>query len=145
MNKREKIVLATLYLLKKVWGRTYLQKFIYLLNREVFKDELFEYKYYKYGPYSSEINESITILENSNLVEESAEETKGLKTAYTYKLTTHGEKIASKIFHTELTVKERDKLMNYATEFKNHSPTELLLHVYQKYPEVTENSIYGKS
>ncbi|MFH1972647.1 MAG: hypothetical protein ABIJ18_04180 [archaeon] len=143
MNEQKEIMLSVIYLLEKVWGRTYLQKFFYLLNREVFKGHLFSYDLYKYGPFSEQINTQLTELEIEGLVEEKALLTKGLHTAYTYKLTKKGQKYASNIF-IKLPNKTRDELVNYTNKFKQYSPTELLRFVYEKYPEVTKNSIYNK-
>jgi len=142
MNKRGEIILSILYLKGKVWGRTYLQKLLYLLNREVFDNTLFDYKFHKYGPYSEDINVEITTLETERQIEEKAVLTKGLNTAYTYELTENGKKIASDIFIKKLSNKEREKLIEYINKFGSFSSTELLRYVYSKYPEVAENSIF---
>ena len=64
MDEKQNIILSVLYLLEKIWGRTYLQKFLYLLNREVFNEKLFDYEPYKYGPFCSDINEVIFSVHN---------------------------------------------------------------------------------
>jgi uncharacterized protein YwgA len=137
------IILSSVYLLGKVWGRTYLQKFIYLFNREVFDEKLFEYSFYKYGPFSQEINEELAELEIEGLVEERAELTGQLNTAYTYELTDSGKKEADKTFNQKIDAKTREKLIAYVNRFRSYTPTQLLRFVYAKYPEVAENSEFG--
>ena len=143
MVSQKEIILSIFYLKHKVWGRTYLQKLIYLINREIFKEQLFDFKFYKYGPYSEEINEELTDLEIEGNIDENAQRTKGFHTAYTYELTENGKKVASDIFNRKLDVALRDKLINYINKFGNYTPTELLKYVYEEYPEVTENSEFG--
>jgi len=140
LSKGQNIVLSILYLQGEIWGRTYLQKFLYLLNRQAFNKEIFKFKHYKYGPFSTELNHLMTELEFKDIVEEKPEKTRGLETAYRYILTEKGKKLANKIFESELTAKERKDLIEYTNRFKRYSPTELLKYVYQQYPEVTERS-----
>jgi|SRR3989338_1893286 len=140
MDEKQNIILSVLYLLEKIWGRTYLQKFLYLLNREVFNEKLFDYEPYKYGPFCSDINEDLADLENEGLIEEIPELTRGLETAYTYSLTEKGKSITEDIFNKKLNASMRSKLIEYTNKFRHYTPTELLKYVYEKYPEVTENS-----
>ncbi len=144
MDKQKNILLSVIYLLGKVWGRTYLQKFLYLLNREVFNDNLFDYKNYKYGPFCEDINDELTFLEVEGKVQEIPTITKGLNTSYTYELTESGKKIATEIFDKKVSVKIKHKLIEYTNKFRNYSPTDLLKYVYEKYPEVTENSVFER-
>ena len=97
-NQRD-ILLSVFYLRDKIWGRTYLQKFIYLLNREVFENKLFEYTHYRFGPFCEEINEELAELEEEGAIEEKAELTQGLNTAYTYSITVYGKKVAADAFN----------------------------------------------
>lgn len=142
MNKKEQIILSTLYLLGKVHGRTFLQKFMYLLNVEIFNEKLLDYNFYKYGPFSNELNDTITELEFTNNIKEEAVQTKNLYTAYNYELTNEGYEKAKQIFNEKLTVEEKDKLIRYTIDYRNFTPTQLLKYVYNKYPEVAENSIF---
>ena len=140
MNKKREMIVSVLYLLGKVWGRTFLQKFFYLLNRERYNQELFEYEFYKYGPFCDEINEELTDLEIEGDVDETAELTKGFNTSYTYELTKKGKESAQEIFNNKLSNEDRNNLIEYVNKFRDYTPTELLKYVYEKYPEVTENS-----
>jgi uncharacterized protein YwgA len=140
LSKGKDIVLSIIYLQGEIWGRTYLQKFLYLLNREKYKQQLFKFKHYKYGPFSSELSNLMTELDWMGIIEERAEKTGGLETAYRYILTEKGKKIAGRTFEEQLTALERKDLIEYTNRFKRHSATELLKYVYQQYPEVTERS-----
>jgi uncharacterized protein YwgA len=144
LSKGQDIVLSILYLQGEIWGRTYLQKFLYLLNREKFKEKLFKFSPYRYGPFSSELSNLMIDLESIGLIEEKSEKTKGLETAYRYILTEKGKNIAGKIFEDDLTAEERKELIEYTNKFKRHSATELLKYVYQQYPEETERSEFNE-
>lgn len=140
MSKGQDIVLSILYLQGEIWGRTYLQKFLFLLNKEKFKDKLFKFSPYRYGPFSSELSNLMVDLESMGIIEEKSEKTKGLETAYRYMLTKKGKDIAGKIFEDNLTAKERKELIEYSNKFKRHSATELLKYVYKEYPDETIRS-----
>ena len=144
MDKGIDVLLSILYLLDRVWGRTYLQKLLFLLNTEVYKGRLFEFKEYKYGPFSIDINNAVTKLNEERLIDERAVGTKGSEVAYTYTLTKKGRRVANDIFERRLSASERNKLIAYTNRFRRYSPTELLLYVYQEYPEYTKYSIFGK-
>ncbi len=140
MSKGQDIVLSILFLQGEIWGRTYLQKFMFLLNREKFKDKLFKFSPYRYGPFSSELSNMMIDWETIGIIVEKSEKTKGLETAYRYILTEKGKNIAGRIFENNLTAKERKDLIDYTNKFKRHSATELLKYVYKKYPEETKRS-----
>ena len=144
MDKGIDVLLSILYLLDRVWGRTYLQKLLFLLNTEVYKGRLFEFEEYKYGPFSIDINNAVTKLNEERLIDERAVGTKGSEVAYTYTLTKKGRRVANDIFERRLSASERRKLITYTNRFRRYSPTELLLYVYQEYPEYTKYSIFGK-
>ncbi|EMR75044.1 hypothetical protein MBGDF03_00084 [Thermoplasmatales archaeon SCGC AB-540-F20] len=144
MDKGIEVLLSILYLLDRVWGRTYLQKLLFLLNTEVYDGKIFEFKEYKYGPFSIGINNAVTKLNEDRLIDERAVGTKGSEIAYNYTLTRKGKRVASDIFEKRLSSKERKKLIEYTNKFRRYSPTELLLYVYQEYPEYTKYSIFEK-
>lgn len=142
MDKKKEVILSVFFLLNVVNGRTFLQKFFYLLNREVFAEELFNYKPYKYGPFSQDINLEISELEKDGLIKENRILIKGKGIAYSYELTPKGKDSAQKTFNNKLTSNERTSLVNYTNQFRGFSPTQLLKYVYEKYPEVTKNSLF---
>jgi uncharacterized protein YwgA len=144
VDKGTEVLLSILYLLDRVWGRTYLQKLLFLLNTEVYNGKIFEFTEYKYGPFSIDINTAVTKLYEERLIDEKAVGTKGSEIAYTYTLTRKGKRVASAIFEKKLSPRERSKLIEYTNKFRRYSPTDLLLYVYQEYPEYTKYSIFGK-
>jgi hypothetical protein len=140
MDKAEEVILSALYVLDEVWGRTYLQKFIFLLNCELYNDDVFRFRKYKYGPFCDAINIIVSKLNEICIICEKPVFTKGYKTGYKYSLTNMGKKIAREIFNDNLTAKEKKIFTEYKNKFSNYSPTELLKYVYQKYPIYIENS-----
>ena len=144
MDKVEEIILSALYVLDEIWGRTYLQKFLFLLNCELYNGDVFSFRKYKYGPFCDAINNIVTKLDEINIIKEKPVLTKGYKTGYKYSLTNRGKKIARNIFYNKLSIKEKKILLEYKNRFGNYSPTELLKYVYQKYPVYIENSEFER-
>jgi hypothetical protein len=144
MDKAEEIVLSALYVLDEIWGRTYLQKFIFLINRELYNGDIFRFRSYKYGPFCDAINNIVSRLNEINMIHEKPVLTKGYKTGYKYSLTKKGKKIAQDIFNDKISKKEKNIIIEYKDRFGNYSPTDLLKYVYQKYPTYIENSEFEK-
>ena len=144
MNKGNEVLLAVMYLLGEVWGRTYLQKLLFLLNTEIFDNTLFTFASYKYGPFSIDINTAITGFLKENLMKEHEEQTKSSTIAYRYTLTRKGKQVAKQIFQQNLSNDEQRALKEYTNRFETFTPTDLLLYVYKKYPEFTRYSIFNK-
>jgi uncharacterized protein YwgA len=138
------VIISILYLLEGVWGRTYLQKLLFLLNTEVYHGTIFAFKEYKYGPFSIDINTAVTRLHDEHIIEEHIERTKGTAIGYRYNLTYKGRQLARQIIEKQLTAKEKKSLIEYTSRFRHYTPTELLLHVYHQYPEFTRYSIFEK-
>ena len=144
MDKVEEIILSSLYLLKEIWGRTYLQKFLFLFNQKLNDGDIFKFKKYKYGPFSENINKTVTRLNEKNIIREKPVLTRGYKTGYKYSLTNKGKAIGREIYKYKLTTREKNILIDLSERFKNYSPTELLKYVYQRYPIYVENSEFKK-
>jgi hypothetical protein len=86
----------------------------------------------------------MTHLHDEHIIEEHTQQTKGTTIGYQYQLTTKGKKIARDIIEKQLTMKERKTLIEYTQHFGHYTPTELLLYVYNRYPEFTQYSIFEK-
>jgi len=142
VDKEQEIILSTLYLFDEIWGRTYLQKFLFLLNSEIYNGDIFEFRKYKYGPFCDTINNVVSELNEKRLIKEDPVLTRGLETGYKYSLTKSGKKIANDIFENKLSKTERKKLIEFTNRFRRYSSTELLKYVYQKYPEYIECSVF---
>jgi hypothetical protein len=144
MDKAEEIILSALYVLDEIWGRTYLQKFIFLINCELYNSDVFRFRSYKYGPFCDAINNIISRLNDISIISEKPVLTKGFKTGYKYSLTSKGKRIARDIFNDKITLKEKKILNEYKERFGDYSPTDLLKYVYQNYPMYIENSEFEK-
>ena len=144
MDKGHEIILSALYLLDEIWGRTYLQKFLFLLNSEMYNGDVFKFRKYKYGPFCDDIINAVTELDEKHIINEKPVLTRGFKTGYKYSLTYKGKKIAKDIFENKLSKKEKDVLIQYKNKFGHYSPTELLKYVYQKFPMYIENSTFDR-
>lgn len=121
-----------------------MQKLLFLLNAEVYNGRLFSFTEYKYGPFSIDVNTTLTHLHNERVIEEHVQRTKGTAIGYRYKLTEKGKRLAEEISEKHLTGKEKKFLMEYTKRFRCYTPTELLLYVYHRYPEFTRYSIFEK-
>ena len=144
MDKAEEIILSALYVLDEIWGRTYLQKFIFLINCELYNGDVFRFRSYKYGPFCDAINNIVSRLNDISIIREKPVLTKGYKTGYKYSLTSKGKRIARDIFNDKITLKEKKILNEYKERFGDYSPTDLLKYVYQNYPMYIENSEFEK-
>jgi len=142
VDKEQEIILSTLYLFDEIRGRTYLQKFLFLLNSEIYNGNIFEFRKYKYGPFCDTINNAVSELNEKRLIREDPVLTRGLETGYKYSLTNNGKKIANDIFENKLSKTERKKLIEFTNRFRRYSSTELLKYVYQKYPEYIECTVF---
>jgi hypothetical protein len=144
MDKAEEVILSALYVLDEIWGRTFLQKFIFLINCELYNGNVFRFRKYKYGPFCDTINNIVSKFNEISIIHEKPVLTKGYKTGYKYSLTNKGKKIAEKIFKDRISLEEKKIFIEYKNRFGKYSPTELLKYVYQKYPIYIENSDFKK-
>jgi len=136
-NLRDKIILL-IYYLNKVYGRTFLQKFFFLVKNEQDKGMKIRFSKYHYGPFSMDIVNTTNQLIINNKVKE-----KGLKCkrseGHYYELTEKGEKEAQEI-EKRMNKRRLQEFRALCERYKNYTPTELLRLVYIKYPEWTVNS-----
>jgi len=138
-KRREKWILALLHALGQIEGSTRLVKLLFLLGKEG-KDlsPFYEFKWYKYGPYSNEIIRDARELENLGLMkieEEIFEVTsQGLedyKIRFSYDLTEVGREIAQSIFE-ELTEETKRAIVSLGKYTR--APLNMLLqYVYSEY------------
>lgn len=114
----------------KIEGRTKLQKIVYLSSRP---DNLFNFRFvgYHYGPYSRELQETISKMLAFNLISEE-EEGFNHNTRYNYKLTPEGVKQANKIWNNlDTKLKERiDRLAETGKEINCNPLSEVLKQAY---------------
>jgi len=114
----------------KIEGRTKLQKIVYLSSRP---DNIFNFRFvgYHYGPYSRDLQETISKMLAFNLI---SEEEEGLNhnTRYNYQLTPEGIDYAKKIWNNvDEGLKGRiEKLATTGKEINGHPLKEVLDQAY---------------
>ena len=113
--------------LKKVEGRTRLQKIMYLLKKLYVKDLPYTFKPYYYGPYSDELQDDLKLLVDVGLVKEERKEIE-YGTQYVYQVSEDIKEILTKFLNT-LEASERKKLKQIQQHVKklNKYPTSSLI------------------
>jgi hypothetical protein len=144
-------------------GNTRLDKLVFLLEQETtlkkyLKD--FNFDAYNFGPYSSEVFDSVRALINSGLVkaeqlesgafldeadryqfeEQTLDSDPGPRKTVVYSLTPEGEVVGSALFDS-LLPREREELISLKKSFNSIELKRLLQYVYRKYPASTTESV----
>jgi uncharacterized protein YwgA len=148
---------------EEIIGNTRLDKLMFLVERETtLKRYLtsFEFDAYNFGPYSSELFDSVQALANAGLVSvgkseseeylneadrfqielQLEENTGSPKNAAIYSLTAEGRTVASELFRS-LSTSEQQELVTIKTRFNSISLKKLLQYIYRKYPESATKSL----
>jgi len=126
------MLLAILDTLGMVYGRTYLQKLLFIIRKEL--QIGFDYEEYHYGPFSRELNNCINALVKGGLIEESVMQTKA-NDCYVYRLTDSGKEAARKTPNKNSDNFKKKEILEICERFRGFKPTDLLRYVYQKYPD----------
>lgn len=140
LDKKEKLLLYVLYFVGAVYGRTYIQKLFFLIEKELFRDTNFNFIKYHYGPFSRELNDMLSQLVTERFVIEKLNVTKGLNIGHNYRLSSTTKTLVENFINKE----DKDKieiLKEFCEKYKNYTPSEILKLVYLKYPEWTINSL----
>ena len=137
INKKEAL-LVVFYEMGNVFGRTFLQKLMFLINKEIV--ETFKYQAYLYGPFSSELNDTLNEFVSAGLIEEKLLPGKSNHDYYQYSLTESGKNETAKIFFSKENIKKKQKIGEMCKKFIDFNATELLRYVYQKYPDMARES-----
>jgi len=131
------------------------------LSEDPEEPEGYEFEAYNFGPYSDEIYEDIEMLKEENLLDvvrerynyyaEAADRHESISRAdledsteadvEIFSLSSNGEKIGKLIFENELSEEERNKLVEIKKKYNSIPLHKLLKYVYEKYPEVTTESL----
>jgi len=139
IDEIDEVILLVLYFIKCIYGRTYLQKFFFLMDREKKINYDLNFIKYHYGPFSRELRDRLKFLVKEKLIKESINITQG-NIGHCYQLTD-----SSKI-HIKDIIKNKNKkfvkeLETFCRKYEHYSPSELLRLVYSKYPEWAINSV----
>nr|MDO8099325.1 hypothetical protein [Candidatus Njordarchaeota archaeon] len=147
---------------EKIIGNTRLDKLIFLLDKETsFCKYLKEFEFlpYNFGPYSSEVFDSLQALANAHLVKvstrvgdyldeadrfqvelQAGDDSESPKATVVYSLTAEGKKVA-RILFDNLAKQERDELILIKKKYNAISLRDLLKYVYGRYPRLTTKSV----
>jgi predicted HTH domain antitoxin len=123
----EKYILMIIYVAKKIKGRLWFHKEMFLLSK-AFNElaEELDFESYSFGPYSEALEEYRDMLENSGLIKK-------------LELTEEGLRLAEELWKHEK--EERKEIIKEIVEFlENLDEDELLLFILVNYPEMTDKS-----
>lgn len=123
----------------KIYGRTYLQKFFFLLKKEFLPEIDLTYTKYHYGPFSMDVVNNANFLVNDNIIIEKSEKFKHGQEGHFYELTEKGIKKVEEI-EKRADKKQLEKFKEFCKKYEDYTPSELLKLVYLKYPEWAINS-----
>jgi len=129
------VFMLVLSLFGKIYGKTFLQKFFFILEEEGLPKLNLEYIPYHYGPFSRKLDELIKKLKAENLIKEEVTFTKNFNICRTFKLTPNGEKLINN------DSKLVQQIAPFVNEFQGMLPSNILKYVYEKYPKMTINSV----
>ena len=138
---RKDIILMVLNNFKKVYGKTYLQKLLFIIKNEL-KLKEFDYDAYFYGPYSKDLNDDVSELIEEGLINEEIQVLKNDNECYIYSLTNQGKDYFEQKISTSVDTAIKDQIDKICSRFSNFTPTQLLKYVYQIYPKSAENSVF---
>jgi uncharacterized protein YwgA len=149
---------------EKIVGNTRLDKLMFLLEKETnlkkYIERSISFDAYNFGPYSSELFDSVQALVNAGLIKtEKAESEDYLsevdryhleqqlediaessKSTVIYSLTADGEIVASALFQS-LSESEQNEVISIKKSFNSTNLRSLLQYIYRKYPESAVNSL----
>ncbi|MUV49295.1 type II toxin-antitoxin system antitoxin SocA domain-containing protein [Haloarcula sp. CBA1122] len=149
LSEREKWILRLLYApieggSSSIEGKTRIVKGLFLIDR-MFQNKLggfagtgFEFQPYKYGPFDESIYHALDRLEEDNLIEKHVN---GQYQGNEFRLTVDGERLAREAFE-ELDEEEQELLIWIKGKHINQPVAQLLSFVYNRYPDMAENSEY---
>jgi len=143
MNKKENVSdYITLLISKngnKIYGRTYLQKFFFLLKKELMPNIDLTYTKYHYGPFSMDVVNNANSLIVEEIIKEKSKKFKNSGEGHFYELTDKGMSKAKEI-EKVMDRRKLEKFEKFCEKYKDYTPSELLKLVYLKYPGWTVNS-----
>lgn len=144
MTNTKFLPLALLYANgRRIEGITRLQKLVFLAQHEQLESNEggYDFKPYKYGPYSEGLTEALETFEERGYVQKDVETTRNGNEKYVYSLTPDGHKIVKEGL---LNDDGDNPLFDAAKVVKkgyNQEPIEYLLrYVYNNYPSFAEKS-----
>ena len=137
---QQQIILIVFMLFEVVYGRTFFQKFFFLIEKEVLPELNLGYVPYHYGPFSRTLDKILRMLQKENFVTEDVCFNGTRVVQRTFTLTSLGQE------HAKLSLQKIDlqvfrKITQYVNEFKTATPSQILKYFYEEYPKMTVNSV----
>jgi uncharacterized protein YwgA len=117
----------------RVEGRKRLQKLVFLSMVEGHLGEYFKFEPHHFGPYSSDLQESLTHMNIHGYVEESKTEIEGLSPRRDYTITDQGRERLVELESDDSIPKRKEKLMKVIENYSEMTTPEILTHVYGVY------------
>ncbi|MFC7197998.1 PadR family transcriptional regulator [Halospeciosus flavus] len=145
MVNNKLLPLALLYVDRgrEIEGITRLQKLVFLAQKDegVSGDDGFEFKPYKYGPYSKELMDVLDTLEDRGYIKKTIQTTRSGNEKYIYSLTEDGQELVRKGLLKKRGGKDLlDKSEDVKKKYNQQPIERVLRYVYNKYPEYAKNS-----
>ncbi|MFC7167845.1 PadR family transcriptional regulator [Halospeciosus flavus] len=128
---------------REIEGITRLQKLVFLAQKDegVSGDDGFEFKPYKYGPYSKELMDVLDTLEDRGYIKKTIQTTRSGNEKYIYSLTEDGQELVRKGLLKKRGGKDLlDKSEDVKKKYNQQPIERVLRYVYNKYPEYAKNS-----
>ena len=138
-NMKEDVVMAFFHIFSDIFGRTKIQKLLFLMERET-KEDIFDFELRHYGPFSDILNSLIDNFVDNNLLDERKVLTHRGTYGYHYHITDKGKNMAQKSFNN-LNDNTRIEITQLHDRFKNSTPTEIVRYVYTNYPKWNPHNI----
>lgn len=121
---------------EKVRGRTKMQKFVFLIQQNLERNQ-YSFVPYDYGPFAKTLAADLDKMEERGFIRETENEEYG----YEFEITDKGKKELQQISEGEDAERIRDEANHVVQEWNEQPLSQLLNHVYSKYPEYAENSV----
>lgn len=113
-------LILIMHFLRKVEGRTRLQKIVYLVQNLLNHDLGYDFKPYFYGPYSAALQSDIDILKSLGIIRE--EKTpKGDYMTFVYEATENCDRLAQELRNTFEKTKELENLLQKLEKYDTQS------------------------
>ncbi len=134
-------LLTPLFLSKKLgklYGKTRFQKLVFLIQKEAACNQVpassFDYEIYHYGPFSSELAETLEKLKKDQLLEENTEITPNGYTRYVYNITKKGETLLENSFRKGIVSNELETIITkIASDYGEMPLSDLVAEAYSRF------------
>lgn len=127
----------------EVNGRTRLQKLAFLLQEEELQQDAYNFIKYDYGPFSKELLDDLEDLEDKGVLKINKTRTFSGNKRYDYSVDSGAEEFLEVLAQANDDVEQiTESAERVVRQYGDMSVREIVEHVYDKYPEYKENSVY---